>query len=971
MGASVFLPDPGLRLEPRRQVAIQQAFLEAALRDPARIALAGDTHSWSYGDVATKSAKLAVHLAQLGVASGDVVAIVTSREAVLVVAVLAVLRLGATFAIVDSAYPNARIRASLAAAEPVLALLIGEARELTGELRAEVDVLELPSEPLVLASLLESASANGEELAQVNGEGLAYLTFTSGTTGRPKCIATEHAPLPHFVDWHCRTFELNDADRFSMLSGLAHDPLLRDIFTPLSVGATLCVPAQSVVKDPTLLFDWFAAQSISVCHLTPGLGQVVAAGANGRTLPDLRYLFWGGDVLRISQARELSKIAPQVRHVNFYGTTETPQAVGCHVLERPGPDESSSLELDSRPLPLGKGIADTQLLVLTPERALANVGAVGEIGVRTHYLSVGYYRDSAASRERYVVNPATGDSEDRIYLTGDLGCFNPDGSVEFRGRTDDQVKVRGYRVELREVDVALRRLAGVQNVCVLNRPRPSGEAQIVAYVVATPGAQLAPSVLAEQLRAQLPLHMIPTHHVLVPQLPLLPNGKLDRASLLALSVSDAPARQEWRPRTRQEQQLAAIWSDVLGTSEPDLDESFYDLGGDSLTAIRVIVRMRAAGLDEATCKRLLQGQSIAQITSSAGPQDPGLATALTPDGQARLLLNVMRGAMLALVIVAHWSAGMAHNAPRLAALIELWNPLLNWPTPGFAMGFGMSLGFVYLPLYASNPERARKVLWRGAAAVALGWGLIALENVAQVAMGIAGPNPLQNVLVYYVLALATVPLWFRAIASPRYSLTRTVVLAMCFLGLHYAVPAVLEGGPAWFGYGPAFGKYSYFNLSAGALAGMAIGHVLKQRKRIPSVFLPAGVLLAALGLAWSAYGGHLRLLDDSSTVELWKWSFYGGLLLTVAAAVDRALPRLLAGAGALRTALLTLGVAGQLSLPLFVLEALVRDSSRWLNMLVGGSVVSRVALGLGLLLLTATVLIRRTYRLYYGAAPST
>lgn len=965
--SEALLPEPAQRLEPRRSVAIQQAFLEAAARHPERVALAGHTHSWSYREVEGASAKLAALLKSRGVAAGNVVAIVTDREPVLVVAMLATLRLGAAFAIVDSAYPSARVRASLAAAEPAVTVLIGGAQALAGELGAEGEVLELPSAPEALADLL--AGFAGESITST-GEGLAYLTFTSGTTGKPKCIATEHAPLPHFVDWHCSTFQFTASDRFSMLSGLSHDPLLRDIFTPLSLGATLCVPAQSMVKDPSALFSWLAAEKVSVCHLTPGLGQVIAAGADGRTLPHLRYLFWGGDVLRRSQARELSQVAPRVRHVNFYGTTETPQAVGFHVVE-PFDDAANPAERDARALPLGQGIADTQILVLTPERTRADVGTVGEIGVRTRYLSVGYYRDASASRERYVTNPATGDNTDRIYLTGDLGCFNPDGTVQFRGRADDQVKVRGYRVELGEVDQALRRLPDVQSVCVLNRPRPSGEAQIVAYVVASSGAQPTPAQLAQQLRAQLPEHMVPAHHVLVAGLPLLPNGKIDRAALLALPLSEAPAREQRRPWTRREQEIAAIWTDVLGTTDIDPNESFYDLGGDSLTALRVIVRMRAAGLDDATCKKLLQGQSIAQITGGTGAAEAGVDATLTPDGQARLLLNVIRGATLALVIVAHWSAGMAHNAPRLAELIAVLNPLLNWPTPGFAMGFGMSLGFVYLPLYASNPERARKVLLRGAVAVGLGWGLIALENAAQLALGVPAPNPFQNVLIYYVLALATVPLWFRVIATPRFSLARTLGLATCFLGLHYAVPALLGGGPAWFGFGPAFGKYSYFNLSAGALGGLAIGHVLKQQKRIPAAFLSAGVLLAALGAAWSGYGGHIRLLDDSSTVELWKWSFYGGLLLVVAALVDRVLPSLLARVGGVRTALLTLGVAGQLSLPLFVLEALVRDLSRWINMLVGGSVVSRVALGLGLLLLTATALIRRTYRLYYGAASST
>src|ERR1700690_2467693 len=629
-------PDPKLELPPLHVETIGRPFRERAAEHPDKAALVHRRTTWTYQELDTLSSRLAALLvAKAAVEPGDVVAIVTDRNPAMVCAILAVLKAGAAFALIDDAYPDARVRTCLEVARPRHVLLLGAAHRLDVALK-DLSSTKLPTLAGDMAILLGEHGDLPPFAA--HGDSIAYLSFTSGSTGAPKCVATGHAPLPHFVGWHRDTFGLTAADRFSMLSGISHDPLLRDIFTPLSIGATLHVPDQAFLTDPSALFQWFRDEKITVCHLTPGLGQVVQAGATGRALPHLRWLFWGGDVLKPALVTEFLATAIHARHVNFYGTTESPQAVGFFCVDHP----------DQHPhgIPVGRGISNTQLLVLNEANQLSAVGEMGELVVRSRYLSRGYWGDSAASEKKYVVNPHTGDKTDWMYRTGDRARFLEDGSVEFRGRSDDQVKIRGYRVELGEVGAVVRRHASIRDAVVLSRELPSGDAQIVAYVTAKTGCSVTAASLAEFVRAELPRYIHPAGYRVLPELPLLPTGKVDRRALLEMPWS-APGADVLPAASSQERELAMIWSEGLGVSGVGGNDSFYDLGGDSLTAIRVIIRMQARGLDEAMCRQILQGRTIAEIVHPKPSGATGLSgetkAAPPPDARARLLLNVVRG----------------------------------------------------------------------------------------------------------------------------------------------------------------------------------------------------------------------------------------------------------------------------------------------------------------------------------------
>ncbi|HEV2735418.1 MAG TPA: amino acid adenylation domain-containing protein, partial [Longimicrobiaceae bacterium] len=523
------IPDPALPLAAEWAGPVTAMFAAQAARSPERLAVQDAEERWSYGELDRRSAQLAHGLLAGGVQPGEVVAVYAHRSASLVWALLGILRAGAAFVVLDPAYPALRLEGYLRAARPAGWLRIAAA----GEPPAAVETaaaatarcrLVLPGlAAAASAGLLDGLPAHDPEV-RVGPESLAYLAFTSGTTGAPRGIAGTHRPLSHFVRWQRDAFALEADDRFTLLSGLAHDPLLRDVLTPLSLGASVHVPDPERVGAPGWLGAWMAREAVTATHLTPAMGAVLATAADAR-LPRLRLAFWGGEAVSAADTARLRSLAPTVRSVVFYGATETPQAVAWH----PVPEDAAP---GGGALPVGRGIEGAQLLVLGRGGEQAGIGEAGEIAVRTPYLALGYLDDEAGTRERFVANPATGDPADRTYRTGDLGRYRPDGAVDFLGRADHQVKVRGFRVEPREVEAALERHASVREAVVVARGGGDAGRRLVAYVVAEGGAADA-AALRLHLRETLPEYMVPAAFVALERLPLTPNGKLDRRALPA------------------------------------------------------------------------------------------------------------------------------------------------------------------------------------------------------------------------------------------------------------------------------------------------------------------------------------------------------------------------------------------------------------------------------------------------------
>ncbi|KYC36562.1 non-ribosomal peptide synthetase [Scytonema hofmannii PCC 7110] len=633
--AELLLPNPQRSLDLHSEIAVHTKFSQQVQRVPQNLAVVDARVAWTYAELEELSNQLAHYLLANNIQSQDVVAIYGQRNALLVVAILGVLKAGGAFVILDPAYPASRLidcleivqpRAwlQIASDSPVLECMdmavlswVQDLKKFWNRRRTQMDAdeavfysgfccLEISYDSILGA--LQSYSKSDPQVI-VEPDDLAYVAFTSGSTGKPKGVKGSHRPLSHFVLWHQKTFGLCESDKFSMLSGLSHDPLLRDIFTPLSLGATLCVPQQEEVETLGQLADWMRVMRISVAHLTPSMAHLLTVKTASQTI-DLRYVFFAGDVLTQQDVTKIRRFAPQVNCVNFYGATETPQAMGYFVVS-----EDCGVGSVKETIPLGRGIEDVQLLVLTHTLQLAGIGELGEIYIRTPYLSSGYIGSDALTQERFIVNPFTKISTDRLYKTGDLGRYLPNGNIEFCDRIDNQVKIRGFRMELGEIEVVLSQYASVQEVVVLLREDILGDKQLVAYVVLKEKQISTANELRQFLTEKLPRYMIPACFVMLEALPLTPNGKVDRAALPAPEVEK---KTFVAPRNELERELVEMWEQVLGIQPIGVRDNFFELGGHSLLAVKLFAQIEQKFTQKLLLATLFQSgtvEAIAKILS--------------------------------------------------------------------------------------------------------------------------------------------------------------------------------------------------------------------------------------------------------------------------------------------------------------------------------------------------------------------
>nr|WSW67736.1 amino acid adenylation domain-containing protein [Streptomyces sp. NBC_00995] len=518
-----------------------------ARRTPDRVAVAGAGVSWSYREFDRSTDRLAGRLRALGVSGGDTVAVYARRTPHLALALLGIAKSGAAFTVLDAAHPRERLRRYATLARPAAWIALGP-EGVPDDLAAGVPVLRAD----------DTGTAPGPR-PPLTGSGPAYLAFTSGTTGEPRAVLGDWAPVEHFLDWYTARFALGDGDRFAVLSGLGHDPLLRDVFAPLWVGATLVFP-ESEVREAGRIAQWLGRAGITVAHLTPGLGDVLADEAPEGGWPALTLVGFGGEGLGWTTADTWAALAPNARVLNMYGTTETPQAVSVLVAREPGTGPAATARHGAL-VPLGPGIDGVRL-----ER-----GPDGELTVHTRYLA--RYADDS--------DPA---GFAGAYGTGDLVRALPDGTFAYEGRRDDQVKILGFRVEPAEIESVLLRVPGVARAAAVVR-----EGAVTGYVVPERDARLVPEAVVRFAAAHLPPYSAPARVLVLDSMPMTANNKTDRAALPLPSGDGSPAR---APRTVREELMCGLFAEVLGLERVGPDADFFVLGGHSLKANRLTNRIR-------------------------------------------------------------------------------------------------------------------------------------------------------------------------------------------------------------------------------------------------------------------------------------------------------------------------------------------------------------------------------------------
>ena len=635
--SSAQVPDPTRSQRTDWEGAVHDLFTRHAVRSPERPAIVDRHESWTYKDLDELSNQVAHYLRDHGLGRGDVVAIYGHRSSSLVWALMGVMKSGAAFVILDPAYPVSRQIEYLTIAEPAGWIYLEAAGPLPDALAQFVSSLswrtKLTLQPRHRAPEQQALKDFPITSAGVSVEAndLAYLAFTSGSTGSPKAVEGGHGQLTHFIPWFHSTFDLDENDRYSMVSGLAHDPLHRDIFFPLMMGACICIPEQELIETHGRLAEWMKQQQITIANLTPAMAQLLVEtepGAGPCVLTSLRYTFLVGDVLTRQDAASLKDLAPAMTCVNLYGATETQRALGYFVV----PDEMivphlvevTAAERGKEILPLGKGIEDVQLLVLNGARQLAGIGEIGEVYMRSPHVARGYRGDEALTREKFLTNPFTNLPGDRLYKTGDLGRYLPDGNVESLGRADLQVKIRGFRVELGEIEALLRTLPTVREAVVIAREVRPGDKRLVAYIVAETSPRLPVTAsprppgtspeLREFLQQKLPNYMVPSAFVMMDALPLTPNMKVNRRALPPPSQSLEDLETGFvSARTRLEKRLVEIWCEVLKLETCGVEDNFFDLGGHSLLAIQVQARVRREFQVDVPLRRMFERPTVAGI----------------------------------------------------------------------------------------------------------------------------------------------------------------------------------------------------------------------------------------------------------------------------------------------------------------------------------------------------------------------
>jgi amino acid adenylation domain-containing protein len=539
---------------------------------PDAISISGPQGVLTYRDVGTLRDTTAAALHDAGVTPGNTVAVLAARDIHLPAILLGIRTAGAQWAILDPSMPPTALTRQLTALNPQAAITFTHSEALQGF-------------PVIkVSSLLGAGGAHPDcrrsaQPARRPAEWVprrfspAYLTLTSGTTGEPTWVETDETPLAHFLDWYAGTFEITHEDRFALLGGLGHDPVLRDMFCPLVAGARLCVPEQDWLRDPARLTGWLRDEEVTVVHLTPQLGRLMTGeGGRAGTLGRLRLVGLGGDQATGADVAALRRLAPAARILNFYGTTETPQVHGWYEAA-PG---DGALEA----LPVGWGAEGSQLLVLDGAGRPAGVGELGEVAIRSRYLANGY-TDAGLTRRRFADRAGV-----RLFRTGDLGRYLPSGAVVLAGRRDDQVKIRGFRVELGEVAAALLGCSGVRAAHVI---ATGAEPGLRAFVVPD-GPGVRAGDIAARLRAVLPSYAVPGDVTLVPAMPLTASGKVDRAAL------ERVERQRDRvagraPSSPAERLVAGVWREVLGVPRVGVSDNFFEIGGHSLAMAAVAARL--------------------------------------------------------------------------------------------------------------------------------------------------------------------------------------------------------------------------------------------------------------------------------------------------------------------------------------------------------------------------------------------
>jgi amino acid adenylation domain-containing protein len=621
-----------------RDLCVHQLFEAQAALTPDSTALVFGEESSTYGELNRRANKLAHHLRALGVGPEVLVGLCVERSVEMVVGLLAILKAGGAYVPLDPALPRERLAFVLA--DTNAAVLITDsaadsaAYSETGGWGGKVVALDAARERLAAEGDENLHAAVTPDSSDARPDKLAYVIYTSGSTGVPKGVAVTHLSVCNHLAWMRRTFPLTARDRVLQLTPFTFDVSVWEFFGTLSEGAALVLLGEGEHRDARRVSQVSAARGVTVLQTVPGMLRALSEGGGLRDCVALRRVHCGGEALGARLAAEFLAQS-RAELYNMYGPTET-TIDAAYLKCEPGNVAATA----TGAVPIGRPMANARLYVLDAYLQPAPTGSNGELYIGGEGLARGYLNRAALTAEKFIPDPFSAQPGARLYRTGDVARWLPDGTVEFVGRVDGQVKVRGFRVEPGEIEAALEAHAAVREAVVTAQEGAGGEKYLVAHVVPAEGVdevsvelrEYLTVELREYLKARLPEYMVPSAFVMLEELPLLPSGKVDRRALRAHAArARVASRAEYvAPRTPTEELLADIWAGVLGAERFGVHDDFFESGGHSLAAVLVVARVRAAlnveiplraFVDEArTIERLAALVELAQI-AQAGEQE--------------------------------------------------------------------------------------------------------------------------------------------------------------------------------------------------------------------------------------------------------------------------------------------------------------------------------------------------------------
>ena len=578
--------------EYHRNSCVHELFEAQVERTPEAVALIFEDLQLTYQELNARANQLAHYLRSLGVGSETLVGIFMERSLEMIVGVLGVLKAGGAYVPLDPTYPKERIAFMLEDAQ--VSLLLTQERMVEALPQHSAHLVRLDTDWEVIAQ-----ESRENPASNINTDNLAYVIYTSGSTGKPKGVQIPHSALTNFLDSMCREPGMTSQNTLLAVTTLSFDIAALELFLPIIVGARVVVVSREVASNGKLLSDEIANSGAALMQATPATWRLLLeSGWPGR---DQLKVLCGGEALSWELANQL--LERGVSLWNMYGPTETTIWSSVH-----------RVESEDKVISIGRPIANTQIYILDQHLQPVPVGVAGELHIGGDGLARGYLNRPELTVEKFIANPFSNESGGRLYKTGDLTRYLPDGKIECLGRIDHQVKIRGFRIELGEIEAVLSGHGSVGEAVALVREDEPGDKRLVAYVV--PSWEQAPTTgeLRRYLKEKLPDYMVPSVFMMLDWLPLTPNGKVDRRVLPAPDSARTEVEETFvAPRDELEIRLTKVWEKVLGVRPIGVRDNFFDLGGHSLLAVRLFTQIEKTLERNIPLSTLFQSPTVEQL----------------------------------------------------------------------------------------------------------------------------------------------------------------------------------------------------------------------------------------------------------------------------------------------------------------------------------------------------------------------